>query len=41
MPFSIDYVDTQQKKILKVRYSCCGISIGHYKVALENMVVEN
>ncbi len=41
MPFSIDYVDTQQKKKLKVRYSCCGISIGHYKVALENMVVEN
>jgi hypothetical protein len=34
-------VDPQKKKVHRVGYSCCGISIGHYKVALENMVVEN
>jgi hypothetical protein len=41
MPFWIDYVDPKKKKVHTVGYSCCEISIGHYKVALENMVVEN
>jgi hypothetical protein len=30
-----------QKKVHTIGYSCCGMSIGCYKVAFENMVVEN
>jgi len=29
------------KTLHRVGYSCGGIFIGHYKIALENMVVEN
>jgi len=31
----------KKKGVHIVDYSCCGISIGHYKVTLENIVVEN
>jgi hypothetical protein len=34
-------VDPPKKKVDMVGYSCCGISIGHYKVAFKNMVFEN